>query len=74
MEYYSEEWEEEYQEEDINKIEEKFEEDKLYENNILVAELLFQKLKFYCEFHGLDFFTSPSDVCISELALLLTST
>ena len=37
------------------------------EELLLLAEDSFNKMKFYCDYHGLDLFTLPSNICISNL-------
>ena len=72
--YYDDEYEEEeeeYEEEiNINKLEKGLEELENHEEEISCAEDVFQKLKFYSDFHGLNFFTLPEHVCVSNLMIL----
>jgi len=42
-------------------------------NDIEEAKTIYEKLKFYCEFHGLDLLTSPESECINDLFLLLSN-
>ena len=41
------------------------------EKNMILAEQIFKRMKFYCQFKGLDFFTSSDYNCISDLASIL---
>lgn len=68
---YSEEWEEEEEEiYNIKNLEKKLEEND--EKEIEYAEVLFQKIKFYSDFQGLNFFTLPEHVCVSNLLTLIS--
>ena len=37
------------------------------EEDILFAETIYNKLKFYCDFNGLDFLNISKSICISNL-------
>ena len=36
------------------------------------AEEIYTRLKFYCDFHGLDMLTSQSSKCIYDLSVLMS--
>ena len=44
------------------------EDDKL-EDKLINAEIILEKLRFYCDFHGLNFLTSTN--CLSNMIRLL---
>lgn len=73
----SEDWDEQYSDQDsfectIDKNVDKME--KMQDNNeknLLLAENVFEKLKFYCDYHGLNMLNTPRDICVERLATLL---
>ena len=71
MEYWEEDDEFESEEDievNINTLERNLEEN--YEEELSCAEELFNKLKFYSDFHNLNYFTCSDTVCISDLMLV----
>ena len=47
------------------------EEGELYEEKYLLAETIFENMKEYCTFHGLDFLSNPSSTNIYDLINLM---
>ena len=70
MNYWEEEDFDEEEEFDINinTLERNLEEN--YEEELMCSEELFYKLKFYSQFHNLDYFTCSDSVCVSDLMLI----
>lgn len=40
------------------------------EKILLLAENVFDKIKFYCDYHGLNMLNTPRDICVANLARL----
>lgn len=71
MEYWEEDEEFDSEEEydiNINTLERNLEES--YEEELMCSEKLFEKLKFYRDFHNLNYFTCSDSVCVSNLMII----
>ena len=62
----------EYETEDYENLKIKKIEKEIDENDLIYSysENLFEKLKFYCDFHGLNFLTESKNTCIYNLSSL----
>ena len=58
---------------DINKMEKNLEREMedVDEKNMVLSQKIFEKMKFYCDYEGLNFFTSSKYECIYNLIDIL---
>jgi hypothetical protein len=68
-EFKDESFEDSFEKINIQKIENEIDD---FESTALRAEDIFCRMKFYCEYHGLDILNIPSHICISNLAKILS--
>jgi hypothetical protein len=67
-EFKDESFEDSFEKINIQKIENEIDN---FEYAMSKAEYLFSRMKFYCDYHGLDILNIPSHICIRNLANIL---